>query len=259
MRRHANVTARPLLITCLALVALGLAVSSATAAGGLKPSQAPPVAIGTQYFGSTDDPKTNDTLIELWALPPVLAQDEVTVAWNDRDATGATRLCMVQEIDDYTFGSAECDELNSYDTSYGSARSKLEVKVPSGATFLKFYKRGYTCCGDGGPYDFVVESIRHRIGVATTRRSRIARRTIVAASANLTNGSAVPDGLAFNLTAKRGRKSRSFSATSIGGRLTFDIALPNSWRKRTVKLSVSRPEDDQYLATRTVSQRVRVK
>ncbi len=252
-------TTRPLLITCLALMTLGLTSSSATAAGGLKPSQAPLVAVGTQYFGTTDDPSSSDTQEEFWALPSLLAQDVVTVAWNDRDATWATRLCLVQGIDDFTFGSAKCDVWDGHETRQGSARSEIDVPSTSAASFLRFHKRGFTCCGDGGPYDFVVEAIRHRIGVATTRRSRIARRTKVAASANLTNGSAVPDGLVFDLTAKRGRRSRSFSATSIGGRLTFNIALPNSWRKRIVKLSVSRPEDDQYLATRSVSQRVRVK
>jgi hypothetical protein len=247
--------------------ALLLLPPAAGAAGGLKPSKAPLVEIGKKYFGTTAA-GGGDTQTEYWKLPPLQAQDVVTVAWNDRDATGATRMCLAQDIDDYNFGEHECDEVNSYYTyfgneSYGSARSFLEFPKTSAASFLKFYKRGYTCCGDGGPYDFVIEAIQHRIGASLTTVTEIAQNGTLTGSANLTSGAPVADGMIFTLSARWKDSAKKpltalYAATSVGGTLTFPLALPASAAGKKVSFLITRPADAQYLAVKSAPLKVPV-
>jgi hypothetical protein len=248
------------LFALTAVVAAALAAPAVAAVNGTKPSTAPNVVVGQQYFGTTHT-GTNDTQEEYWHLPPLLAQDVIQLAWHVSgvDDTFATQVCLIEGADDYNYGSFECSDSNSYDTPNGAARSFIPVPSASTAAFLMFYKRGFTCCNSGGPYDFIVEAILHKIGVSLAPRSTVGRKAAVVARAVLTNGAAVPDGVVGKLKVSYHHKARTYAATSSGGTLNFRLALPRKWRGKRVKLVALVPQQASYQLSKAVPTKVKVK
>lgn len=231
-------------------VLAGLAALTAcraqAAGGGLKPSEAPLVTVGQHYFGNTNKEEPN-----FWRLPPLLTDDVVTVAWNDPLAQHV--LCLTQDADDYNWAEKSCNGSGHFEvpgSSY-SARLLITANSATAAAFLDFI--GEHCC-ESHPYDFVVESIQHAVGIGLTPAARIKPTSTLTGSANLSNGSPVPDGMAFTLTAtwvtpvNKASHSRSYTVTSGGGALAFPLGLPNSAQGKRVSLAVTRPADPQYLA-----------
>jgi hypothetical protein len=88
---------------------------------------------------------------------------------------------------------------------------------------------------------------------------RIKRTTTLRGTASLTNGSPVPDGLQFTLTAKWGKRTRVYRAASAGGELSFAIKLPASAKRRKASFALTRAEDTQYLAVKAPVLRARVR
>ncbi len=241
------------LVLTLTLVASGsLAVVSPPAmasGGGLKPSLAPAISIGTHYFGTTNH-AANDGNYEydFWKLPPVLAADVVTLAWND--AEDRNLACVAVGVDDFSWGENECNGSEAFSvTGSGSARSSIEVGAANPVAYLEFY----TCC-TGGPYDFTVESIQHAIGVGLTKATEITPTSVLTGSANLSSGAPVPDGMAFTLTAawitpvNKASHQRAYVATSSGGQFAFQLGLPAGAQGKSVSFTVTRAADPQYLA-----------
>src|SRR4051812_16829251 len=71
--------------------------------GGLKPTEAPPAAVGVHYFGSTQhDANRGNYEYDFWRLPPLLANDVVTVAWS----TPFNGMCIAANVDDYSWGAS---------------------------------------------------------------------------------------------------------------------------------------------------------
>jgi hypothetical protein len=227
--------------------------TSALAGGGLKPSQAPLVTVGQHYFGNTGWSPGSGELVELWRLPPLLTSDAITVAWNASATYGYPELCLTQDVDDYSWAENLCNgsSLSSVSNS-GSARTVITAKAATSAPFLTF--RG-ECCSNSLPYDFVVESIQHAIGVGLTPAMRITPTSVLTGSANLSNGEPVPDGLVFALTASwvtpvnEASHQRTYRASSSGGGLTFPLDLSTSAQGKNVSFAVTRGADPTYLAT----------
>jgi len=237
------------------LLGLTLLPTAARASAGLKPSEAPLVAVGQHYFGNISHAYNAgfQRAADLWRLPPLLTSDAITVAWN---ATGPS-LCLAQDVDDYSWGESLCNGSSQNGVSgSGSARSVINVKSATSAGYLEFLS---SCCGEPGSYDFTVESIQHAIGVGLAPKLHMRTSAVLTASANLSNGLAVPDGLTFYLTATWGKTgSAQYSATSGGGSMSFPVSLPPETISQTVTFTVTRPVDAQYLAAKSAALKVKV-
>jgi hypothetical protein len=246
----------------LAGVLLIAPASASAASAGLKPSEAPLVAVGQHYFGNTQhewNAGCCTTTVDLWHLPPLLTADVLTVAWHAGQNEEGVRLCLAQDVDDYDWaenypnGSWHvCNGSQQYTVSgSGSARTTLQVRSSTANGYLEVLGSGPQW---PGPYDFTIESIQHAIGVGLSPVTRIKPTSILTGSANLSDGSPVPDGLAFTLSASwvtpvnKASHSRSYTVTSSGGALTFPLNLPSSAQGKHVSLTVARPADPQYLA-----------
>jgi hypothetical protein len=253
-RRHVSLA--------VGLVALMLlAPASASAGGGLKPSEAPLVTVGQHYFGNTYHAgNVSDDTADLWRLPPLLTSDVVTVAWNlTGEYESRPDLCLAQDVDDYNWaeyhnrcnGSAQASVSGSR-----SARTAFPVRSATSAPFLEFW--GNECCGSQA-YDFVVEAIQHAIGVGLSPRTYIRTSATLLAHASLSNGLPMPDGSTFYLNASWGSRGYTqYSATSSGGNLNFPVALPPETIGQTVTFTVIRPVDPQFLAAQSAGMVVKI-
>jgi hypothetical protein len=243
-------TVRTLL--ALALFAIPLAVPGPARAAGLKPSEAPLIAIGQHYMGNTaHDINTSNAPVDLWRLPPLLTGDAMTVAWRaESNYPEVPALCLAQDVDDYNWAEYgnRCNGSGRFMVAgNGAARSVITVKAAASAPFLEL--SGDTCEGCNEAYDFVVESIQHALGVSLTPRLHIRTNAVLTGSANLSNGAPAPDGLVFYLTATWGKTgSAQYTATTSGGQLSFPVALPPETITKSVTFTVTRPADPQYLA-----------
>ena len=112
-----------------------------------------------------------------------------------------------------------------------------------------------------GPYDFIA-TVQHGLATALNPVTTILPTSVVTGGANLIDGGPIPEGLIFNLVAKWHQKGELFTATysaaTVGGTLSFQLALPPETAGKTVQLSITRPEDPGYLAVKSVPANVKV-
>jgi hypothetical protein len=254
-------------LTVACVLCLLVAPAPASAAG-LKPSEAPTITVGQHYFGNTThqwNAGCCNKTFDLWHLPPLMTADVLTVAWHAE--SDITRWCITQDVDDFNWAehisqaednNSQCNGSNVEQVSAnGNARTTAQVRSETTNGYLEFIGGGAEY--PRGSYDFTIESIQHAIGVGLDRVTRIKPTSTLTGSANLSNGSPVPDGLAFTLTASwttpanRVRHRRRYRATSGGGSLSFPLNLPTSTRGKRVSIKVSRPADSQYLAAASSS------
>lgn len=237
-----------------------------SAAGGLKPSQAPLVKLGQHYFGNTNN-ATTQYPVELWRLPTLLTGDVITVIWQAHYAeVGGPTFCLIQNVDDFNWAESQnrCNASEEYgvpDYGDGSTRSVVQVRAATSDAFLEFGG-----CGSGcefgtydGAYNFTIESIQHAVGVGLSPRGYIRTRAVLRANANLADGSPMPDGSVFYLTANWGKTgSALFAASSSGGNISFPVSLPPETIGESVTFTVTRPADAQYLAARSAGMAVQI-
>jgi hypothetical protein len=237
----------------LAVCCVLAAAPAAVANGGTKPSLAPTVAVGQQYIGSIGPGHRT----EFWRLPPLMANDVVTVAWSTADLT---TLCLMTGVDDYSWDTGS-DRLCG--RNYGSTtgrRFRLVAGSSSPDAFLVFDDPVFGgMSGRDEPYEFTVESIQHWLGVGMRRTVRVSRRGTLTATVTTGDRAAAPDGLVFRLTARWAGRTRTYTAATSRGRARFRLNLPRSAAGRMVSFTVSRPADDAYLAARSSTQRIRVR
>lgn len=256
--------ARAGLLALGGLLVLATPTSALAASAGLKPSQAPLVSVGQHYFGNTAhewNAGCCNKTFDLWRLPPLMTADMLTVAWHVE--SDITRWCIVKDIDDFNWAEhisqAEGDDYqcNGSDVERvsvnGSARSAVQARSATTNAYIEFIGGG----AEYPPvsYDFTIESIQHAVGVGLKPVARIKPTSTLNGSASLSNGTPVPDGLIFNLTAgwvtpvNEASHQRIYTAGSSGGELAFQLHLPRSARGKNVSFTVSRGADPQYLAT----------
>lgn len=249
---------RLVLLGCLLALgglAVALFASSARAeGGGGQPSEAPLIAVGQTYIGNSADHQPNGEGVDFWLLPPLLTDDVVTVAWQS--PTHANFLCLDMEVDDYSWGKAPCNASSDYDVSgTGSERTRLSASHGTSQAFLEFH----SCCGlSEAPYNFVVESIQHAIGVNLTPVTSVAADGSLDGSAGLANGTPVPNGLSFTLSAAWQHGQAQYGAISSSGKLAFQLALPAETAGKPVTFTITRPADAQYQEAKSASQKITV-
>lgn len=262
MTRLSN-TVRATIATATAIVfALALASpASAFEGGGRKPSEAPLIAIGQHYTGQLNNHKDDANYggyreVALWHLPPITTRDVIVVDWHGAPYTkrpGEFPICMTlaQGINDFNWGSvfekAQCNELSGS----GSARTEIVAQeANSTSSYLEFFDfagETNTAYYETFPYDFTVEPILHYLAVAARPVKRVSANGIVYATANLASGLPAPDGLSFNLTVTwREGGVATFTGTSVGGVVGFQLALPETVFGKNANFTVSHPADGTY-------------
>jgi hypothetical protein len=235
-------------------IAVLMTASSASAfeGGGRKPSEAPLITVGQHYTGQLNNHENDanyngDRDVALYRLPPVTSRDQVTVNWHELPYThsnGSFPICLTlaQGVDDFSWGSVfgnalehECSESGPvYGVSgSGSAQSAITVQnTDASATYLEFFSNAdeeESSDLETFPYDFSVEPPRHYLGLAFQPKSKVHANGVVTASVTTATGGPAPDGLPFSLSVTWDNTNvANYTAASLGGQVSFVLALPES-------------------------------
>jgi hypothetical protein len=235
----------------LGLLAL-LAPAHAFAAGGKSIATAPPVTYGQQEFGNTAE----DQYLEescgfeiaawrsYWNLP-VTAGDLLTIDW---EGTRGTEIKLVPVgTTDYTLFQVDpvvSEELPS------SGRSQVQYTVPLSGVMPLYFRTCTYSWDTPGPYNFIVTA-QHSLSIGLASQTNIQTNSVISGSARLASGAPVPDGMSFTLTAAWPDGNASYTAASVGGGLSFQLALPESTEGQAVALTMSRAADSEYLEAKS--------
>ena len=261
----------------MVLLVLAVAATAALAfeGGGRQPSEAPAIAYGQRYSANLNNHQADANYggyreVALWKLPPLNSRDTITVNWHVLPYTAAGRtgefpVCMTlaQGITDFSWGAAfeealdrdYCDDDAPLYSVSGSGTAQTTITVQetnSTSSYLEFFSRASetnTSKFETYPYDFSVEAPRHYLGVAFAPVTKIQTNSTLRASVTGADGSPGPDGLTFTLTATwSGGGIATYTAASVGGGLSYGLALPATAAGKTVSFQLSRAADADYQA-----------
>jgi hypothetical protein len=249
--------------------------ASAFEGGGRKPSEAPLITVGQHYAAqlnnhAADANYDGDTEVAFWRLPPITTRDVFTVSWHVVPFVHSSGfpICMlfVQDANDYNWGSAfgaatenvwwdGCYEGKSPYSVSGSGTAQTTITAnltdPS-SSYLEFFASANeeaTGSLEPFPYDFTVEPILHYLSVAPRPVKRVSANGIFKATALLSSGAPVPDGLTFTLSVTWANEGiASFSGVSSGGTVSFQLALPSTAYGKDATFVVSHAADGTYQA-----------
>jgi hypothetical protein len=231
----------------------------AVADGGNSIASATPVVFGTQQFGNTATGAfqpgscgwggSEDAYRSFWSLG-VMAGDLVTVDWESSEGDNEIRLLPMGTTDFTLFQVTPVAE----QSLAGNGKNELQYTSPESGALTMYFR---VCSGTPGPYDFLA-SDQHAVVVGLNRRLHIRRVAKIGGTASLADGTPVPDGLPFTLTAKWGHRSAKFTTTSLAGSLVFNIALPPNAQGKLATFAIGRPADTQFQEAKSASLKVRV-
>jgi hypothetical protein len=251
------------------LAAIGVASSaSAFEGGGRKPSEAPLIAYGQHYTGQLNNHQDDANYsgsdeVAIWRLPPVSTRDQIVVNWHVLPFTKRSSfpVCMmlVQGVDDFSWGTVFGSSGGSYcggsavHTVAGSGTAQTTITVQNtdtGSSYLEFFaaaEESNPTEYETYPYDFTVEAPRHFLGLAVKPKTKVHANGAISAAATLANGLPVPDGFPFALTVTWGDNGiATYAGASLGGVVTFPLALPESAVHERATFAVYRPADGAY-------------
>jgi hypothetical protein len=249
---------RGLLAIAVGVLTLALP-AGASAAGGSNIASAPPVVYGQHTFGTTATGSVENCYpAEYWSLP-MKAGDQVTIDWATSDPDFAYKARV------YPAGTTDfsINNISPLEIYYVGSNNHAEAVFKSGVSGsfpLVFIGRDGCSERSPGPYDFTV-TIQHALTISLKSYTHIRTTTTIAASANLVDGTTVPDGMAFNLAVSwpnPNHESALYTATSVGGAFSFPLALPESARGKKATLIVSRGPDPQFLGAESAKLEVQV-
>jgi hypothetical protein len=250
-----------------------LVVASPVAAfegGGRSPSEAPTISWGQHYTGQLNNHKEDanyagEKEVAFWRLPPVSTHDQIVVNWHGLPFThspGSFPVCMmpVQGINNFNWGTifsgGSCESPRGYELSgSGTAATPITIQNTdtSGSTYLEFWSSAYKTPSSGEqetfPYDFSVEAPRHYLNLTISPFSEVPANGVVHASVTGADGLPGPDGLVYGLTVRwKEGGIATYTAASVGGQISFQLALPESAFKKNAAFIVGRGADSSYQA-----------
>jgi hypothetical protein len=229
--------------------AVAMTPGTARADGGIVPSQAPRIVVGQTTFGNTDFPDNSGR--DYYRLPSLKAQSVVTVAGRFTGRSGVAYACLAGNIDDFSWDQAGCN-WSEYDyISRSGSRIRLESAGKTNSAYLRI-------TGTYGPYEFNVEKIQHKLGMALKGDNTFKRNERVTVSVRMTDGAPVPDGLLVSIITQVGGRNYRENARTRGGIATFTLHLPASAEnKRGVMIAFS-DEKPQYLPARAAARSITI-
>jgi hypothetical protein len=244
------------LVTVVLAATMAIGVGSATAfsPGGKKPSEAPLVAWGQHYEGTLGNNLAEANYVSpgccnsgyqvaIWHLGPLSVHDQVVVNWHELPFSHGSgfpvRLHFVENIDDFSWGPNFAQGTTTFEMSgSGSARTEITVQNSSSNDYLEFYSHAEKTSApefETFLYDFSVEAPRHYLSVSLGAVQKVAANGVLHATATLATGAPAPDGLGFTLSGNWSGGTFTTTAASVGGQITFLLALPETAYKRSVE------------------------
>jgi len=179
----------------------------------------------------------------------------VTIDWSG--VRGTTLRLYAVGTTDYTVFQESTSPVEEQDLSpNGNNEAKYMVPV-SGTMPLEFAVCEESSSEPPGLYNFTVTA-QHGLAVSLAARTNVLSNSVVNGTANLASGTPAPDGMVFTLTATWGDGSATYSAPSVGGGLSFQLALPESAEGQTVTLIVNRAADAEYQEAKSAELQVKV-
>jgi hypothetical protein len=168
-------------------------------------------------------------------------------------------MMLVQGVDDFSWGTVfnssggyRC-EGSAVHTVAGSGTAQTTITVQNTDTvssYLEFFAGAEETTPseyETYPYDFTVEAPRHFLGLAVKPKTKVHANGAISAAATLANGLPVPDGFGFDLTVTWGDNGiATYAGASLGGVVTFPLALPESAVHERATFAVYRPADGAY-------------
>lgn len=241
-----------------ALLLAALAPAPASAAGGSNIATAPNVVYGQHTFGNTGRGEWDCGPAEFWNLA-MNPGDQVTVDWAAADRDYAVKAVI------YPAGTTDfsINNVESVVYAYIGENNHAEMTFSTGTAGsypLIFEASGCGSGGHPGPYDFTV-TLQRALTISLKNYTHIRTTTVISASANLADGSPVPDGMAFTLTVgwhSPDHESVLYTATSVGGAFSFPLSLPETAKGKKATLVVSRGPDPQFLGAESAKVEVKV-
>jgi hypothetical protein len=246
----------PLAAACLFFAAL--IPATAGAAGGSNVASAPTVVYGQHTFGNTATGEYDCGPAEFWNLS-MKAGDQVTIDWATAEGRYANQA-FIYPAGTTDFSINNVEYLHYYNIGSNNHAEAVFSTGVGGSYPLIFAASGCNDDHNAGPYDFTA-TVQHGLTIALQQYAHIRTTTTIAASANLVDGTPVPDGTAFNLSVtwpNPSHEAATYTATSVGGAFSFPLALPASSLGKTATLIVSRPADAQFLAAESAKLQVKV-
>ena len=245
-------------LTVVALLVAALPPATASAAGGANIASAPTVAYGQHVFGNTATGEYDCGPAEFWNLS-MKAGDQVTIDWATTESRYANQL-FVYPAGTTDFSINNVEALHTYDIGSNNHAEAVFSTGTSGSYPIIFAAEGCDSSKNAGPYDFTA-TIQHGLTISLKPYTRIRTTTVISASANLADGTPVPDGMAFNLTVRwpnPNHEVATYTATSVGGAFAFPLALPESAKGKQAALIASRGPDPQFLGAESARLEVQV-
>jgi hypothetical protein len=238
------------------LIALAMPSSHAYASGGANIASAPTIVFGQHTFGNTATGEWDCGPAEFWNLA-LKAGDQATIDWEASSGDYAhAAVIFPSGTTDFSINNVRY--LSYYELGENNHGEAVFSTGAAGSYPLIFAANGCDEDHHEGPYDFTA-TVQHSL-VATLRQyAHIRTTTVISATANLADGTAVPDGLIFTLTVTWPEGgTASYSAAISGGRLSFPLALPDTAKGKKATLIVTRGADAQFLAAESAKLEVNV-
>ncbi|MCW2735717.1 hypothetical protein [Nocardioides sp.] len=243
--------------TTAAAVALLLGGALAAPAEANTPSTAQSASLGTTYFGNTTRTCTSSANcnIDFWRLPNLRAQDEVTIAWRAEHGY----MCLTADVDDYDYAQNLCNFAEYVMRDPAGRRDVFIADYATANAYVNFY--GTPGMFETGPYQFVVETIRSKIGVAIPAKSTVRRDSAVTLKPTFTDGTALPDGVSFTMkiTFKDLDKTIVRTARTAGGKVRLRLRLGKGFAGHKGRFIATRRSDTIYQGVRSPTQTITVK
>jgi hypothetical protein len=250
-------------VVAAAMMAFGVGGASAFEGGGRSPSEAPLVTYGQHYSGKLDNRKEDSNYVgratvAFFKIPPLATHDQLVINWHELPYAHRSEfpVCMafVEGVNDSNWGEilessagrdGYCEEdAPIHDVSAsGTAQTSITVQNADANSYVEFFapaSETESTKFETYEYDFSVEAPRHYLSVALGAVQKVAANGALHATATLASGAPAPDGLGFTLTGTW-RNGGVFTATaaSVGGQLTFPLALPETAYKQYVEFIVT--------------------
>lgn len=251
----------------ISIAALGIASpASAFEGGGRAPSEAPLITYG-QHYTATLDNRSEDAnysgrdAVALYKIPLLATHDQLVVNWHElpfaHNSSFPVCMLFVQGLNDYSWGtlfgtttSGYCEGSSYRVSGSGTAQTSITVQNADANSYLEFFseaRQTESTKFETFPYDFSVESPRHALTLNFPSVKTVPVNGTLGASVVGATGLPAPDGLVYTLTANWEHNGVWVgTGTSIGGQITFQLALPESAVNERVRFIVSRAPDGQF-------------
>jgi hypothetical protein len=253
------------MVVLAATMTIGVGSASALSGGGKKPSEAPLVSWGQHYEATLGNNHAEANYLEgeccgigssqvaIWHLGPLSVHDLVVVNWHQlpfaHSSEFPVRMLFIENIEDFSWGSTFSHTRSGYAVSgSGTARTEITVQNSSSSDYLEFFSSATRTNAqefETFPYDFSVEAPRHYLTVSIGSVKRVVANGALHATATLATGAPAPDGLGFTLTGTWEGGTFTTTGASVGGQVTFPLALPETAWKHSVEFvatSAATPE-----------------